>query len=203
MYRKKIVQAGYNRIAEAYLASRDKHSADITLLDELDRRLPGGATVLDAGCGAGVPVTRYWSQRHRVVGIDFSEAQVRMARRLVPRAAFLCQDLAQMGFGRMTFDAIISYYAIIHVPRDLHQDIFRQMHTLLKPMGFALLCLGAEDLEEDIVEDYLGAPMYWSHFDIGTNVRLLRGCGFRMILSQVVEDASSPGSGHLFVLVQK
>ena len=50
MNKKEIVKAGYNTISDAYLASRNKDSEDVRLLDELVQRLPQGASVLDAGC---------------------------------------------------------------------------------------------------------------------------------------------------------
>jgi ubiquinone/menaquinone biosynthesis C-methylase UbiE len=203
MNRKETVRAGYNAIAERYLASRTTDSDDVRLLGDFVRRLPPDARILDAGCGAGVPVTRFLCRFHRVVGVDFAEAQVRMARRLVPSARFVCQDMTMLGFPDETFDGICSYYAIIHIPRREHNAILRHFYRLLKPSGAVLLCLGAEDLEDDIVENYLGARMYWSHYDAETNLRLIRGCGFNLIGSQVVADATAPGSGHLFVLAQK
>jgi SAM-dependent methyltransferase len=200
---KKTVKAGYNAIATTYLAARSVDSEDVRLLDELAQRLPQGALVLDAGCGAGVPVTRFLSQFFQVVGVDFAEAQIQLARHLVPQAQFVCQDITELSFPDATFDAICSYYAIIHIPRQAHAALLQHFYQLLKPSGLALLCLGAEDLESDIAEDYLGARMYWSHYDVETYLGLLSACGFELIWSQVVEDASSPGSGHLFVLVQK
>jgi ubiquinone/menaquinone biosynthesis C-methylase UbiE len=203
MNHKETVRTGYNAIAERYLAGRTTDYEDVRLLGDFIRRLPPGARILDAGCGAGVPVTRFLCRFQRVVGVDFAEAQTHMARRLVPDARFVCQDITKLGFADGAFDGISSYYAIIHIPRREHEAIFRRFYRLLKPSGWILLCLGAEDLEEDVVEDYLGARMYWSHFDAETNLRLVRGCGFGVIGSTVVADAGSPGSGHLFVLAQK
>ncbi|MGB7537727.1 MAG: class I SAM-dependent methyltransferase [Anaerolineales bacterium] len=203
MNHKVTVRNGYNAIAERYLAGRTTDSDDVRLLDDFVRRLPPDARILDAGCGAGVPVTRFLSRSHRVVGVDFAEAQIRMARRLVPGARFACQDLAKLGFLDGTFDGICSYYAIIHIPRREHDAILHHFYRMLKPSGVVLLCLGAEDLEEDIVENYLGTRMYWSHYDAETNLRLIRGCGFNLVGSQIVADATAPGSGHLFALAQK
>ncbi|HIC89735.1 MAG TPA: class I SAM-dependent methyltransferase [Anaerolineae bacterium] len=159
---KRIVQDGYNAIADNYLATRTRDSEDVRLLEDLVHRLPRGARVLDAGCGAGIPITQRLSQS---IGVDFSETQLRLAHRLVPRAQFICQDMTSPAFPDDFFDAICSYYAIIHIPRDEHRPLLLDFHRMLKPSGLAFLCLGAGELEEDIEEDYLGAPMYWSHYD--------------------------------------
>jgi len=203
MDEREIVKAGYNSIANKYLAVRTRDSADVQLIDRLLSRLPKNSLVLDAGCGAGIPITQLLSQNHRVIGIDFAFQQLILAHKLIPEASFACQDLALLGFREGSFDAICSYYAIIHIPRRLHSVIFSEFFNLLKPSGLILLCLGASNLPEDKSENYLGAPMYWSHFDAETNIQMLRAIGFKILNSEIVEDASSPGSGHLFILARK
>jgi len=200
---KETVRAGYNRIADRYLQERTRDSEDIRLLDELIRRLPAGAEVLDAGCGAGVPVAQILSQKFHVTGVDFSESQIELAQKHVPNARFICQDMTTLDFDDNTFDAICSYYAIIHIPREEHKALFANFHRMLKPQGLALLCLGAENLIDDIDENYLGTRMYWSHFDSETYLRMLKETGFSMIWARRVEDATCEGAGHLFVLAQK
>jgi hypothetical protein len=66
-----------------------------------------------------------------------------------------------------------------------------------------LLCLGAEHLIDDIDENYLGTRMYWSHYDAGTYLEMLKDCGFSIVWSKFVSDESCEGAGHLFVLGQK
>ena len=200
---KETVKAGYNRIASQYLAERTRDSEDIRLLDDLMARLPDRAKVLDAGCGAGIPVAKILSDRFELTGVDFSEAQIELARRHVPGAQFVCQDMTKLDYPEDTFDAIVSYYAIIHIPREHHRSLFVNFQRMLKPEGFALLCLGAESLADDIDDNYLGTRMYWSHFDADTYLEMLEMTGFKYIWSRIVSDATCEGGGHLFVLVQK
>lgn len=200
---KKTVKEGYNAIADRYLAERTLDSEDVRLLDDFIERLPATAKVLDAGCGAGIPISQLLSEHFQVTGVDFSEAQIELAKKNVPTATFLCEDMTKLNFPDNTFDGITSYYAIIHIPREEHQALLANFHRMLKPGGFALLCLGAEHLIDDIDEDYLGTRMYWSHFDTETYLKMLNDCGFSTIWSRRVEDETCEGSGHLFVLVQK
>ena len=200
---KTIVKKGYNAIAARYLATRNEDSEDVQLLQKLVQRLPKGAQVLDAGCGAGVPVTRYLSQYFNVTGVDFAEEQIRLASQLVPQARFLCQDITQLTFADNSFDAICSYYAIIHIPRHEHRALLLDFHRMLKPSGWVLLCMGADNLERDIAEDYLGTRMHWSHYDAETNLDMVRACEFEITWAGVVADASSPGTAQLFVLAHK
>jgi SAM-dependent methyltransferase len=203
MDHRKLVQAGYNAIAAEYLATRSETSEDVLLLQELVARLPRGAKILDAGCGAGVPVTKILSLLFDVTGVDFAQAQIEMARQLVPNAKFICHDIVDLDLPDASFDAICSYYAIIHIPRQEHAKLLGNFHRMLKPGGLALLCLGANDIEHDIEENYHGSPMYWSHFDADTNLRLIGEAGFEIILSKAVTDSTCPTSQHLFVLASK
>ena len=200
---KKTVKEGYNAIADRYLAERTRDSEDVRLLDELIERLPANAHVLDAGCGAGVPISQMLSERFHVTGVDFSEAQIELARKHVPNASFVCQDMTKLDFPENTFDGICSYYAIIHIPREDHQSLLANFHRMLKPGGLALLCLGAEHLIDDIDEDYLGTRMYWSHYDTETYLKMLDEYGFSILWSKRVVDETCEGAGHLFVLAQK
>ncbi len=200
---KRIVKDGYNQIAAQYLAIRDEYSADVRLLEDFVQRLPKNATLLDAGCGAGVPITRYLSRYGEVTGVDFSEAQIALARQAVPQARFICQDITALDFPDEAFDAICSYYAIIHIPREQHRAVLQNFHRMLKPSGLALLCMGNNDLLDDVEQDYFGAPMYWSHYDGATNLRTLVECGLEIIWAKVVADNLDPNATHLFVLAQK
>jgi len=134
--------------------------------------------------------------------VDFSEKQVELAKKNVPNATFICQDMTQHDFPVNYFDGICSYYAIIHIPRDEHYALLQKFFRMLKPDGTALLCLGADDLLDDIDEDFHGNRMYWSHFDAETNQAMLEEIGFSVILSKIVQDETYDGK-HLFVLAQK
>jgi ubiquinone/menaquinone biosynthesis C-methylase UbiE len=198
-----MVKAGYDSIASEYLKIRREDSEDVLLLQELVARLPRGAKVLDAGCGAGVPVARLLSRHFSVTGVDFSEEQVRLARQLVPEARFLCQDMTELSFPDDCFDAICSYHAIIHIPREEHLRLVQDFQRMLKPGGLMLVCLGAGDVSGGTEDDYLGVPMYWSHYDADTNIEMLQKAGFQAIWSRIVVESTDPSAAHLFVLARK
>jgi SAM-dependent methyltransferase len=202
--RRALVRHGYDEVAVDYLADRTMDGGDIRALDDLVRRLTPGARVLDAGCGAGLPVTRRLVDAGlATVGLDFSIEQLRLARELVPETGLVQGDLAHLPFPTASFDAVVSFYAVIHVPRSEHASVFVDVRRVLRPGGWALLCLGAGDLPEDHdPESWLGAPMYWSHFDAATNLELLRDAGLEIVGDEIVPDPMGH-RGHLFALVRR
>ena len=195
---------GYEKIADEYLNMRGESPEGAALLQEFMNRLPAGASILDAGCGSGVPIARILGKSFNVTGVDFSEEQVKLARKLAPAATFHCQDMTSLTFPEGSFDGICSYYAIIHVTREHHAELLRSFHKLLSPGRFALLCMGAGDLPGNVNEDWLGAPMYWSHYGAETNLAMIQECGFAVLSSELVTDNfTEPPAQHLFVLAEK
>jgi len=83
---KRLVAQGYDIIADRYTMwtqrVRAEERARYTQL--LHETLPTHATVLELGCGAGLPTTRTLAQRFRVIGVDISAQQLARAKRHVP-----------------------------------------------------------------------------------------------------------------------
>jgi SAM-dependent methyltransferase len=97
---RRIVESGYNSSARRYLewSARIADDPRLRFLGELTDRLDDGADVLDLGCGAGVPCTALLAERHDVLGVDLSAAQLDLARRNVPGARFEKADMAEVSF---------------------------------------------------------------------------------------------------------
>jgi cyclopropane fatty-acyl-phospholipid synthase-like methyltransferase len=203
---KRVVEAGYDRVAKAYLSSKDAEDpATLAALEELERELPPGAAVLDLGCGAGVPVTRWLAQRFAVTGVDLSAKQLEMARRLVPAARLLKADMTDISLAPETFDAVVALHSIIHVPRAEHSALLGNIHRWLKPGGgfLATWALGEWEGEESDWEGW-GAPMRWSHHDGEASLGLLRGAGFAIESAEVRPTRGARGEeSWLWVLARK
>jgi SAM-dependent methyltransferase len=203
MDHKETVKSGYNKIAERYLAGRNRDSADVRLLNDFIELLAPNSKILDAGCGAGIPIAQMLAEHFDVIGVDFSEAQIKSARKNVPNAHFYCQDMTELDFPDESLDGVCSYYAIIHIPREEHAALFANFHRMLRTGGVVLLCLGAEDLVDEIDDDFLGTRMYWSHYNSETYLKMLRECRLSIIWARHIEDETCAGAKHLFVLAQK
>ncbi len=205
---KRVVEEGYDHMAESYLGSKDPEDpTTLATLEELARGLPSGAAVLDLGCGAGVPVTR-WLADHgfAVTGVDFSARQLELAQRLVPAASFVKADMMDLDFPPESFDAVVAFYSIIHLPRTEQPALLEGIRRWLKPGGafLATWALGAWEGEVSDWEGW-GAAMRWSHYDEQTNLRMLREASFEVASA---EARTGKGTGEneetwLWVLARK
>ncbi len=197
----KLVEQSYDKIAREYLAWREKDPAFFQAgLQDLADRLSPGASVLDAGCGAGVPIALWLSERFHVTGVDISAEQLALARTRVPRATFLRQDMTKLDVPPNSFDAITCFYSLIHVPREHHAHVLANFYRALKTDGLLLLITGNGNLQDD-VDDYFGEKMYWSHFDRETSLQMVRDAGFEIIWNKIVADR--PSGSHTLALAQK
>jgi SAM-dependent methyltransferase len=196
-----VVSDGYDQIANRYLAWSTDAPVRLRFLNLLLDLLPESCAVLELGCGAGEPVTRRLSERHRVVAIDVSERQLELAATNAPDAQLLHGDMAEVSFPRSSFDAVVAFYSISHVPRTAHADLLARIVEWLRPGGLVLLTMGSRDNPGGIEDDWLGAPMYFSHFDAVTNRGLIRRAGIRVLSAEVIdEDERDPGASFLWVV---
>ena len=184
---KEIVETGYDRIAERHLAWINEIRGDprLRFLNDLMARLPVRPTVLDLGCGAGVPCTALLAARADVVGVDLSASQLQLARRNVPSGRFIKADMTTVEFPPASFDAVTAFYSVLHVPRDQHGALFRRIAAWLRPGGHFLASLGCW-ADPGTVEDWLGTPMFFSGHDAETNRRMLGQAGLTAVVDEAV-----------------
>ena len=174
-----LVKAAYDRCAIDYAAQRcTTAGAELNLITE---RLKPGSKILDVGCGGGIPVGRHLAGRFSLTGIDISSNMIELAKKNVPTGRFISADVMAMEFPSGTFDAIVSFYTIFHIPRQAHPDLFRRFARWLQPGGLLLVTLATKDDGPGYTEDdFLGGTMYWSHFGPSTYKRFLAETGFRL-----------------------
>ena len=201
---KSLVARGYDQIALRYAAWMIAGNPAMRFVRELDARLPDGAAVLELGCGRGVPVGRELAKRHRVTGVDISAAQIELARHHVPEASFIHADYTELDVAPSSLDAVVAILTLTHVPRDEHAALLVRIAGWLREGGFLLCSLGASDTPGSVEEDWLGAPMFFSHFDADTNRRLVHDAGFDLLVDEVVpmHEEGHGESRFLWVLAQ-
>lgn len=182
------VSAAYDRLAPHWDGWSREVRPDwrIPYLDRLESRLAAGSDVLELGCGTGWPVADRLADAHNYLGLDVSTRMVEMAEQKVPTGRFRVADMIEADFPAQSFDAVIAFYSIIHVPRDSQPALFQLVHSWLKPGGYFVACLSAGDLPEGWEQNWLGGgPMFWSGYDADTNQELLAEAGFSLETSEV------------------
>lgn len=204
---RELVRRGYDSISLAY-RSDDGTAAPASAEDvsryagwtaELAGLLRPGARVVDLGCGAGIPATRQLvSHGLRVLGVDFSSVQLRRAHQLVPQARLVQADMTAFSLRPASVDAIVSFYALIHVPLADQLALFPRIRDWIRPGGYFLAIAGAGRWTG--TEHYLGADMFWDHADTGTYLRWLQAARLTPIWDRYIPEGTS---GHSLILARR
>jgi ubiquinone/menaquinone biosynthesis C-methylase UbiE len=178
---KRLVEQGYDRVAHDYARLEGEAAwPRLRWLSKLLDRLEPGSSVLDLGCGSGDPADIEVAKQHQITGVDISQTQIDLARQNVPAGNFLHADAGSVQFPAASFDAVISFYSLEHIPRQEHETVLRRIHDWLRPGGFLLISTEAGDVEQ-LVAEWLGVPMFMSSFDPDVLKRLVVGVGFELL----------------------
>ena len=198
---REVVRRGYDAISGAYRGD-DGQAEDVSRyagwVAELAGLLRPGARVLDLGCGNGIPATRELAERGlQVIGVDFSAVQLRRARQLVPAARLVQADMASLQFSPASLDAVVSFYAVIHLPLADQRALFGRIRGWLRPAGLFLAIVGAQPWAG--TADFLGADMFWEHAGAGSYLGWLGEAGLAPVWDRYVPEGRS---GHTLILAQ-
>ena len=83
----------YDKIAEDWHSDHKKDDWWIEGTDKFISYLSKGDLVLDVGCAGGIKSKYLMQKGLNVVGIDFSEKMIEIAKREFPNGEFLVKDL--------------------------------------------------------------------------------------------------------------
>ena len=191
-------------VSRAYRADEDPtvEAQYRSWLSPILQQLTPGAPVLDLGCGCGIPASRILAEQFVVTGVDISQVQIERARSLVPNATFIHSDMTSLSFAPGSFAAIVSLYAIIHVPLEEQPSLIKSLWAWLSDKGLAILVVGSRAWTgtEDDWLGVSGATMYWSHADSETYRKWFLDCGFSVLQEAFVPEAKG---GHQRFLLRK
>jgi cyclopropane fatty-acyl-phospholipid synthase-like methyltransferase len=159
---------------------------------ELAGLLRPGARVLDLGCGAGIAATRQLTRRGlQVIGVDFSAVQLRQARRLVPAAGLVQADMAALQFAAASLDAVVSFYALIHLPLADQRALIPRIRGWLRPAGLFLAIVAAQP--------WTGTRVSWDHAGTSSYLDWLEEAGFTPQWDRFIPEGEG---GHSLILAR-
>jgi SAM-dependent methyltransferase len=196
----RLVELGYDTMADRF-AEWQKRITGSTRLERVRRLvalLPDGSRVLELGSGAGVASTRILAEHAELVGVEISGEQVRRARERVPQAEFVQGDFTQLELEPASFDAVVAFYVLNHVPRAKLGPLQLSIARWLRPGGFFLGTFGASDTEDAVERDWLGVPMFFAGFRPETNRSLVEAAGLEIVEDEVetILEPEGPGRFH-------
>ena len=193
-----LVRDGYDKVASIYLASRDRLKSG-KYVQQLLKYLPKQATILDLGCGAGVPVDDILLKAgYLVTGIDISSQQIILARKNCPQGEYIVRDIAELKTREYQVQAVISFYTMFHLPRTQHAKLLQIIASYLPDGGMLLLTMGDREFEGEHM--LYGEPMWSSQWGTAKNHKMVVEAGFGIIADEI---DTSGGERHQVILAEK
>lgn len=176
----------YQRHALAWSLDRGDHLFERSWLDRFAALLPvQRRTVLDIGCGAGVPIARYLiEQGCQVTGVDSSSAMVAMCANRFPEHRWHLADMRTLALD-CRFGGVLAWDSFFHLCPDDQRRMFPLFKQHAAPGAVLMLTSGPSAGEE--IGSYRGEPLYHASLDSAEYRALLGNNGFDVV-DHVVED---------------
>jgi ubiquinone/menaquinone biosynthesis C-methylase UbiE len=197
---KDFEKTGWDRAADPYhqhWGGLSQQSAE-AMLDAAE--VGKGSRVLDIATGAGYVAAAAAMRGARTVGLDFSAAQVDLAKKTYPDVEFRQGDAEDLPFEDGSFDAVVIGFGVNHLPYP--ERGFAQAFRVLRPGGiFAYtvwaapkpgegfgIVLGAIESHGDKSVALPPAPPYFRFADSNEARRVFEETGFVEPQTRIVDQ---------------
>lgn len=155
------ISTSYDNVAASYAAMIvDGADWEVEAFDLLGKLVAGsGRPVLDVGCGPGRTTGLLAGRDLSVIGIDLSPGMIEIARRDHPGLDFRVGSMTALDLPDSSVAAVVAWWSIIHLPRDVVPQAFAEFHRVLAPGGFLLLGFHVGEHSTHKTSGYGGHPM--------------------------------------------
>lgn len=126
---------GYEEAAESFMSARNPRIGASTVR-EWSQTLAPGSSILDLGCGHGVPIAQLLTEEgFTVYGVDASAKLIETFRKRFPSAHAEYSTVEDSEFFRRTFDGVVAWGLMFLLPRDVQSAVIRKIARALNPSG--------------------------------------------------------------------
>ena len=155
--KRESVKKDYDLIADNYAEEFGTKIEDLDVINEFMEKLKPNAKILDLGAGTGNLTDLFIKNNYDSICYDFSKEMMRKSKEYFGDLPYILDDMLNVKdhFENKSFDGIIAFYSLFHIPKENLNTMFSDISDLLKDNG--LLCFVAQigDGEDFIDEPYL------------------------------------------------
>src|SRR5579863_1280279 len=126
---------GYESVAEDFVRARRPGIGPRVVL-EWAKGLPPGASILDLGCGHGVPTSEALLQAgYKLYGVDASPTLVSKFRQRFPETPVECSPVEDSLFFSRTYDAAVAWGLMFLLPAEAQRSLISKVARALDRQG--------------------------------------------------------------------
>jgi SAM-dependent methyltransferase len=134
--------------------------------------------VLDIGCWSGQFELLLKDTKAKIIGIDPSNDAITYAKKNIPYASFYVGIADKLPFKSGSFDTVLLFDVIEHVPKNTEIIVFKEIHRVLRKGGTLILSTPNNHIISILMD-----PAFFlighRHYSINTMVDMLRQSGYR------------------------
>ena len=183
MKAEQITKKTYQKIAPEF-AQRHFNSKFWLPEYRIFKKLIKGKKVLDVGCGPGRDAKFFVKNKFDYLGVDYSPAMIRVAKRRVPKGKFKVMDMTRLRFPEKSFDGFWAAASLLHIPKSKTSVVLKSFWKILKPGGIGFVSLKArENFHTGLTKlgGFKGLKRYFTYYNNNELKKLLRRTGFRIL----------------------
>lgn len=137
-------------------------------------------TALDVGCGSGGRFIRRLEARgFDVTGVDASAEMIRLAKGNHPKCDFVQCDIQHWETDK-TFDFILAWDCLFHLPLAAQKPVLSKLCRLLKKDGVLIHSFG-DAIGDEHVDQWRGQEFRYSSIGISQNIEVMRENGLSLL----------------------
>ncbi|HSR50331.1 MAG TPA: class I SAM-dependent methyltransferase [Acidobacteriota bacterium] len=127
---------GYETFASEFMARRKQSRIGVATVRRWAKTLPRGATVLDLGCGCGMPISgALLEDGFQVYGVDASPSLIQAFRSRFPQAHVACETVAESAFYGREFHGVVAVGLMFLLNAEEQRDLIAKVALALVPGG--------------------------------------------------------------------
>jgi len=188
---------GYEGVAAEFLAGRGSARSSgigVGMVRRWAATLRPGASVIDLGCGSGLPITKVLvTNGLDVYAVDAAPSFVEAFRRNFPGVPVVCEAVEDSSFFGRTFDAVLAWGLMFLLPAETQRRVLEQVARILVPGGRLLFTSPSQ-------------PVGWNDAMTGLESRSLGAEEYRKLLLlggvRVTREYEDEGENHYFDAIQ-
>lgn len=208
------VKKDYDIIADEYSAEFGKIYEDLEIVEEFMSKLKPNSEILDLGGGTGKLTDLFIKKGYKAICYDFSKEMMKKAKAFYPKIPYILDDMINMKthFKNNTFDGIIAFYSLFHIPKEELENVFKSISDLLKKDGVLCFVVQIGNGEYYIDEPYLKEAgkevLYFNFFTEDSINNLLVANGFEIEFkikkAEIGEnELGETGNDKIFIIAKK
>ena len=188
---------GYEKIAKKFIEVRGQKADGIgtSKVRNWGKSLSANSSVLDLGCGPGIPITQVLIDEDLIVyGVDASPTLINAFRQNFPEVPVVCEPVEDSPFFNRKFDAIIAWGLMFLLSADVQAKVIQKAADALHTGGKFLFTAPYQKTE-------------WKDVMTKQTSVSLGSKRYREILSEagltLIEEFEDEGENHYFNSMKK